>query len=259
MPALYEPNVVYDTSNAAYWENELWKEGTALSPVPADMVTGSCMTVRWSRTQFAGLADDFAEFTLYWSVQAAGVSNLSKLTDADAAVVENKMFTSWFSPIATMVSNDWRAEDALWRHWSADNPRDKQGRVKLSPPWRLQNLGWAGTGTAARLPDQVALTTTFRTASRQHWGRFYMGGITVSSLADYNQGQLPDLGCDTLASAMNSLLVDLADDARIINLWIWSNTYRGCCSVTELAVDSVFDVVRSRRAKQVRYRKVYPA
>lgn len=258
MGTLYSPVVVYDSAQSSYWEDQLWIADTQLVPIPADQLRGSNMTIRWSRTQPTGLDDDYAQWSMNFAVQAAGVGNMSRLDDADAAVVENKMYTSWFTVNAHSISNDWQAVDCIWRHFGADQPKSDKPPYghKLSPPWRLQTLGWTGTDSTPRMPDQVALTTTFRTAARKHWGRFYQGGFGAGQLAEANQGQALSGTCDELAGGMDSFLTDLGDDARIINAWIWSPVYGGALSITEISVDSVFDVIRSRRAKQVRYRKI---
>jgi hypothetical protein len=108
------------------------------------------------------------------------------------------------------------------------------------------------------MPDQVALTTTFRTAGRKHWGRFYTGGWTGNELAaDAQQGHARGVAVDALSTAAKTLLNDLYDDARKTWVCVWSPKYRGAMSVNEVSVDDTWDIVRRRRAKFPSYRKTY--
>ena len=156
--------------------------------------------------------------------------------------------------------SDWSTKEIAWRHFGADFPLDKNGFSKPGPYWRVLPYTVPGAATAARLPDQLALTTTFRTASRRHWGRFYAGGFTALEVsADAQQGHARQTCVDQLALSMQGLLNDLYDDARKTWLVIWSPKYRGALTVNELSVDDTWDIIRSRRAKFPSYRKTYTA
>jgi hypothetical protein len=154
----------------------------------------------------------------------------------------------------SVIANDWTLKETAWRNFGADFPLDVNGFSKPGPVWRLGPTAGAGANTSARLPDQVALSCTFRTASRKHWGRFYSGGYTTAACNDVKAGHATDATVDLLAQQTRAFFVDLANDTRVTIPVIWSPKYRGALSVNEISVDDTWDVIRRRRAKFPSYR-----
>lgn len=258
MAVLWSPELVYDQTQDAYWRNELVTSNARLTPVPPADLRGSHMTCRFARTVAAGASEDFAEFGVHWAVSPIGVAPLVRLDAASASAVEQAVLNTWFTGLRPHISSQWQFTDFVWRHWGADQPLDDRGYSRLSPVWRITSAGpTPGTNSNPRLPDQVALTTTFRTCSRPHWGRFYTGGWATNAVAASLYGQAGAAVVDALSDSFRSTLTTLNSWTQSINLWVWSAKYRGALSVTTLSVDSVPDVIRSRRAKTPNYRKTH--
>lgn len=197
---------------------------------------------------------------LHFSVDAGPGSNMSPLNATDAGVVEAAILADFWTPLKPLIADDWTLKEVQWTHFGADFPRDKNGVCKYGPPWRVTALDQPGTGTGARLPDQVCLTSTYRTASRKHWGRNYWGGwASTSVLSDSKLGHPAASTVDGLASSVRALLVDLNDNARSINMWVWSPVHRGALTVKQISVDDTWDVQRRRRSKSPTYRHSYSA
>jgi len=257
MSILWDSKVVYDSTNASYWTSQAWNPDAELVAMTPSLIKGSIFEVRWSRTVPAGVREDLAMFSFHLAVDAGPGAPMTLLDASDAARVEAAFTTSWYTPMQTSIANDWGIKEYAWRNFGADFPLDKNGFSKPGPAWRIATGPGAGLGASARLPDQVALTATFRTASRRHWGRFYSGGYTVSAMNDSELGHATDVIVDTLATSTRAFLVDLNNDTRVTNAWVWSSKYRGALSINEISVDDTWDVIRRRRAKFPSYRKTF--
>jgi hypothetical protein len=257
MANIYDPVIVHDTTTADYWNSQTKMSDTQMVPLAAALVTGSLMNVIFSRTVPAGAREDFAMMGFHFSVEAGPGAPMSRLDSADAARVENAFDAGAWQGCYTTIANDWTLKEYNWRHFGADFPQDKNGLSKNGPIWRITPIGTTGTNTSPRLPDQVAATVTYRTASRAHWGRNYWGGFTTSSVAEAQLGHILPATVDLLAGSTHTFLNNIADDARKTNMWIWSPKYRGACAVNEISVDDTWDIIRSRRAKFPTYRKTY--
>lgn len=258
MANLWDPVIVYDSAKADYWTNQTVLDGTQLVPVSSALCTGSIMEVHYSRTVPTGVREDLAMFSFHLAVEAGPGAPMSRLDAADAQRVEDSFIATWLTAMNPKIANDWSLKEFAWRHFGADFPLDKNGLSKPGPYWRLKPVaGNNGGDSSPRMPDQVALTTTFRTASRKHWGRYYAGGFTSAALLDSLMGHATTTVVDALATGTHDWLVDINNDSRKTNLWIWSPKYLGACAVNELSVDDTWDVIRSRRAKFPTYRKTF--
>lgn len=257
MANLWDPVIIYDSTESSYWEAQTVKPDTTLTPLAASGVTGTYMANVFSRQVGTGVREDYAMIGFHLGVTAGPGAPLTQFDAADATRATAAFNVNVWSNIQSVIANDWTWKESQFRHFGAAFPLDKNGLSKPGPVWRVEAAGLAGTNTSPRLPDQVALTTTYRTASRAHWGRNYYGGFTSSSLIDAQLGHATTSTVDLLATSMKGFLVDLANDARATYLWVWSPKYRGACAVDEISVDDTFDVIRSRRAKFPTYRKTY--
>lgn len=257
MANLYDPVIVYDSSMATYWDSQTILPDTVKVSVAADQCTGSVMEAHWARTVSSGIREDFAMTTHHFSVEAGPGAPMSRLDASDAARVEASFLDKYLGAIGSSIVTEWVLREYSWRHFSAAYPLDHNGFSKPGPVWRLQPAASSGGASSSRMPDQVALTVTYRTASRKHWGRTYQGGWATSSTTGATHGHASTAVVDSLALGAHDWLNDLYDDARKTALWIWSPKYRGALSVNEISVDDTFDVIRSRRAKFPSYRKTY--
>jgi len=257
MANLWDPVVVYDSAMASYWSEQTYLSDTQLVPLAASAVTGSRMEVHFARTVPTGLREDLAMYAICYAVEAGPGAPMSRLDTADAARVETSFAAKWNANVGFPVATDWTIKEFAWRHVGADFPLDKNGISKPGTYWRIQPSGVPGGASFARLPDQVAITVTYRTASRAHWGRTYTGGYTTNACNDSLMGHITTATVDSLALTFRDHFDDVYDDARKTWPFVWSAKYRGALSVNELSVDDTFDIIRSRRAKFPSYRKTY--
>lgn len=103
------------------------------------------------------------------------------------------------------------------------------------------------------VPDQVAQTVTFRTASRIHWGRIYLPGPYSSGLG--STGRISSTTVDLIVGAVRTM-ANSASSAGF-ELVVPSTSHRAVLGIREMSMDSTADVIRSRRAKRPDYRKTY--
>jgi hypothetical protein len=99
----------------------------------------------------------------------------------------------------------------------------------------------------ARGPDQLALTQTFKTASRKHWGRWYLPFPGIGNL-DLTYGRVGSAIQTNVQGYMRTLL-QVSGGTGLINPVVASIGYKGVMGIRELQTDDIADVIRSRRAK----------
>lgn len=118
---------------------------------------------------------------------------------------------------------------------------DVAGRVERIDEYPI-GVGAGGSG-ADPLPPQVACSVTFRTDKRKNWGRFYLPGLTISTLdAD---GSLESGAMDQIATAAQQMC-----DRGGLNtetLCVWSPTEKTHHDPQQVVVDDIYDIIRSRR------------
>jgi len=255
---MWDNDLSYDSTMATYWQTQLLQPDTRVNSMSSEALHGSIFSVEWARAHPAGLQEDRAIFSVHFAVRAGIAGNYAHLDTIDTDTVHTSFSTHWMATMQPAISNQWSLAQYTWRNFGADFPLDKNGVSKPGPIWRVAGpLTTAGGDDNVRLPDQDALTVTYRTCSRKHWGRNYVGGLTMNWLALHTGHAHPSGAVDKLALAFRSWYQDLWDNPRIIEPVIWSAKYRGIMSINELAVDDVVDIVRRRRAKGASYRKVY--
>jgi len=255
---LYTANVLYDSTNASYWENESFWPGTDLTPLAPAEIEGSQLTVQFSRTVEAGLEEDKAMFRVHLAVDAGPGANMVPLTNAQAQQVEDNFQQAWATHLGALMATRWSQAEFTWRNYGAAYPLAKDGTSKPGPIWRATPLAIPGSSSGVALADQLAATVTYRTPSRQHWGRSYWGGLTTMAFDHELSGKLANGYVQSLCEGFDQWHMANSNEASIVNLWVWSAKHRGALSVTEVSVDDVPDIVRRRRAKGPSFRFTKP-
>lgn len=255
---MWVDQVEYDSAMSEYWQSQVFDPATVLTPSPASSLRGSSLTLSFSRDVAAGLREDRAMVTLHFTVRPGTAGLGSTLDASDAQVVEDAFATDvWTGKMSAAICNTWFLEEYIWRNFGADYPLDDAGNSKPGPIWRARAVHSQGQSVAARLPDQLALTSTYKTASRRHWGRNYWGGFTTNLFQQNAFGHADTTDVDQLAGWLRAWFQNLWDNPRIIDTIVWSPKYRAMLSIDELTVDDVVDVVRRRRPKMASYRKTF--
>jgi hypothetical protein len=141
---------------------------------------------------------------------------------------------------------------------------DQRVWPEASPPLRVTPVTpSAGTGSIDMLPSQVSCSITEQTGTRRRWGRFYMPGPTGGAI-DPGNGRWTTATVDGIAGWALTLYNGLRATATKPVVY----SPRGgvgppafpagdTLPVTYIRVDSIPDIVRSRRQQDAIYRKLF--
>jgi len=128
------------------------------------------------------------------------------------------------------------------------------GFEDMGDPVRIVPVAYAGTASATTLPYQVALSVTEKTVLRKHWGRFYLPCPAHTTLDGYGRWT------STVTAAI-AALTGTAYEALISNGLlpvVASAGSSSLLSITQVQVDDIPDVQRSRRARTTLIRSIAP-
>lgn len=233
-------------STQTYWELQSRFSDTTLQNFVGTGGVSKC-TILWSRTTPAGTREDFVSTNLHMCVHV-GAGSYVALTDSQKADAEADLDT-FTTAIAARQSNQFTLAYYQWHDIIVGDAT--YGQID-----RSTTKSTAGGSASMRLPDQLSVNATFRTAARRHWGRIYLPGIG-SNHYETTYGRVTNAGCDGVASDVRTLANNLVANTAATELVIFSKAHGAVLSVDEIHVDNVPDVVRRRRAKMASYRKIY--
>lgn len=121
----------------------------------------------------------------------------------------------------------------------------------MGPPIQIKTYNAPGTSSGAVLPPQLSQSVTLKHPStggvgrtNSRWGRFYIPGVTTSTL-DIN-GRFDPAWCTLVANAA-VVLYRPVGGANGCKATIWSRKAWGHFDPNVVQVDDVPDVIRSRR------------
>lgn len=217
------------------------------------------LTTSWSRTPTVGVVQD-ADMCTFHFLNLTGGDPDATWTTTDYTTVETAFDTYW-TAIKSLFTGVTKLSELAWR---ADGPEFRPFGDSLSPTLRITPRSVAGAAIAGEmLPPQCAMTVTEvtestflahgvgvpgkapgtgRTQLRNRWGRFYLPAMHPSAVID---GRFSTAACTQVANATRTFY-NACVTAQIIPV-MYSPTTGNCWSVTELHVDDIVDVVRSRR------------
>ena len=185
----------------------------------------------------------------------------SSWTQADFDTVHahlDNLCTSWCS----RMSDDYRWREMRF-YLRTFNPYSiTEPFAKTGPPAIIYPMTVAGTKLAYQAP-QVCVTSTDRTAYPLHWGRNYWphpGGATVASGGMIQPGEVDSL-CELVSGVYELLMADDFFPVVPTTQYTQGTTVipmRGLLTVSEVQVDNLFDILRSRRPKRATYKKILP-
>lgn len=213
------------------------------------------LTASWTRLPPSGIPQDAAQCTFHFLNLTAGVPDAT-WTSGDYTTVESAFDTFWGALVGFYASTV-KLSEFVWR---ADGPAFRPFGSSLSPTLRRTARSAAGTGfTGGTVPDltpQSAITVTEVTDAhftvtdvegsgtqvRNRWGRFYLPACLSANCRD---GRLIAATQTAIANAVNTFY-DAMSTAQLVPV-MYSPTTGHAWNVTEIHVDDIFDVVRSRR------------
>jgi hypothetical protein len=217
------------------------------------------LQVSWARTPTAGVVQDADVCTFHFLNLTNGVPDASWIT-SDYTSVESAFDALW-----TSLRPNYLPEIKLSEYaWRADGPAFKPFGAGLSPTLRIVPKSVAGSGVGGTaLPPQCAMSVTEvtaatydvsgvgvpghapgtgRTQRRNRWGRFYLPAPIAVNLTD---GRFATQYCSDVSGFVRTFY-NACVTAGIIPV-MYSPTTGHAWSVTEVHVDDIVDVVRSRR------------
>lgn len=226
---------------------------------------------RFQRATPVGTEEDVAVFTMN-IVNVTGGQNDPTWTAGDYTACEAAMAELWntlrnfINTSHTLTRVDWYA-----RSFNPAIPLGQDVRTnpgpgvkqpnrfnRAGPPVHITQYNQAGLGAATAEIYQAAMSVTLRTATRPHWGRIYLPGITSSEIGG-TQGRFDTAPITAVANAFAEFQDDLAGQGfhLVVPVTQQQQLYaQGLNWVTEIAVDDIPDVIRRRRPKQVKTRVV---
>lgn len=161
---------------------------------------------------------------------------------------------AWWNALRVYYSNEHVLGEFRWYREDDDTP-------PWGPPARVTTRNVPGTSGANCLPPQVAVTCTERTSnqSRKHWGRFYMPAPAVNGLpGDVLQpdGRISSGFMTLLADRTKTMYDALSASGLQPIVRCKIDGLPVSAEIQEIAVDDIFDVMRSRRYSHVGSRQV---
>lgn len=251
---LWSNTIVCDNTLTDYWNNETILSGASIVPLAAADIGGSRVNYVFTRAVPSTVSEDVEQFHIDMTLVTGG-GPYAMLTDAQKTTAETALLQLW-TDLKPYVATNVTLKELQWRDWRMSGPRDKNGILKLYPLNRLTPVGTVGTDAGNnRLPDQVAATVTYETASRHHWGRSYVPAACVNQVSAY--GRVMTAEVDALALAFRTAFNTLNGLGAATTPVVLSQKYRAFLNINKLQVDNVFDIQRRRRAKFGDYRKAY--
>jgi hypothetical protein len=212
----------------------------------------------WNRSSPSGAPEDQAMVTLDLLNITSGAIDTT-WTNSDFTTCETALDTmvntigGYQNSNHTLVAYKWYRK----RFNDLTNPKPYQPSLN---PVRIQAKTIAGQVGTLPMPYQVACSVTEKTAFPRHWGRVYWPGI-VSSTIQAAGGRWSTTFVDTIAGAFNTAYNTLATAGFypvVPVTQVNKLPARGLLGVEKVQVDDVPDVIRSRRPRQVAYRKILP-
>jgi hypothetical protein len=169
---------------------------------------------------------------------------------ADFAAIETRLNVFYNS---LLDKNSVAVDDVTYRWYRMPRPETGEGPPPVRVTTGPTNIG----GGSQSLPHQVACTVTKVTALRKHWGRIYVGPLSVSMLASLtHDGTFDHTKIDDLAADFEVLRAGAqADDFPMM---VYDKSHKALHSVIGTRVDDIPDVQRRRRTEKSPYRKILP-
>jgi hypothetical protein len=248
----YLHQITRTPDSAAYWATQSMFADTVVTEQPVATLGADRVSLRFGRLVPAGAREDdmFISLTL---AKIVGGGLYSTLLPAELASAETALGV-WVSNWSGVASSGVSCVEYIWHELRANHNTTPKGSEAVGPAVRRTTIAVAGANASSRQPDQLAVTETFRTASRKHWGRIYVPGLALPSY-DTTYGRITNTRCDSLATATRTL--EASWSALSFQLGIWTWKYKAFLPLSELRVDNVADIIRRRRAKQATYFKSF--
>lgn len=241
----FDPIIISPTSSLPYWATQSKEVSTTVQDSGAAVTGCNRAQLVFTRTTPTGLREDVMVINTHvYKIAGAFASFFTGTSDLNAAKTP---ITDWWTAQKVYHSTQVTFREIRW--YVVRDDQDDSG-----PPVRVDTVGVAGTAANVRAPDQLSPTITLITASRKHWGRWYLPGVT-RDFYETTYGRASTATIDTMAANFRTMA--LALETAGFNVCVWSPTARSVLDLYKIQMDDVPDVQRRRRPKQPNYRKVF--
>jgi hypothetical protein len=232
------------------------------------------VVVTFQRNTPAGTVEDMAQIGL--NVVNITLGDIDGSWDDDDFNTVNTHLGTWLNSWQANASATHTAKEIRYyiRSFNPDLPIG-QPVTTLDPATQKPYDRFQNSGTVERVypvnkigsfvtdpsPYQVAMSVTFRTAQRRHWGRVYLPGCSSSDTQQF--GRFLNGAITSIADATAKLHKEAGADGfwlMVPTTQVDSRFHVALQTVTEVVVDDVPDVIRRRRPKQasIKYTGVAP-
>lgn len=191
--------------------------------------------------------EDVAVMTMHIREAVQGSPDFLPVTDEGRQSFTTN-FGTWWGNIRSMVSTYVTFRELRFYDVPAA-PGENMG-----DPVAIKGFATPGTSTSSALPPQCAVSVTFKTSARLHWGRFYIPGLTVAHIDD--KGRLNQTDATTIADQTHVLT---RRDQTGGVLVVFSRSRWAHYDPQEIQVDDIIDVQRRRRFSSPHFRAVKSA
>lgn len=234
-----------ENTNLSYWQNQALTEGTTVRGFEPGLIGFSRLTLQWTRATPVNTREDL--MATHLDFVHTDISTAVPLSATEQGEVEAAMNTA-YTGITNRLSTTLTLSAYVWHNFKPLNTRP-------GPAVRTTLKSVPGTNAGGRNADQLAVSATYITASRKHWGRSYWPFAT-SSATDGQYGRITSSHADAIATMINSVF-STPGAGNGITPCVASLAYKGIMTVQTIQVDDIWDVIRSRRAKTASYRKQF--
>jgi len=215
--------------------------------------------VHWRRGEGSQSPEDDAICTFdFVNITSSEVDNTWTTADYDIATAHLVTFLTEIAPL--IASTHGVKEIRFYRMQFASPMTDIRRFVPSGPPERISTVNVPGASLGEPLPSQVAYSVTERTAIPRHWGRFYLPGLTESSITGnaqrWNAGTV-----DAITNATTTMYTSFAIDELypvVVSTQADKVLAGSLIGVTHVASDNIPDVIRRRRLDLSTYTNVKP-
>jgi hypothetical protein len=234
-----------------------------MSPAPAEWRR---FVAHW---RYTGSTDPKDDMYCTWDISnITGGALDSSWTTTDYTTCESK-FDTFFGAIASNQEPHTVLIEYKWYVRSYNDYGNSHPFAPHGPPVRVTPKGIAGTAGGTLMPPQAAISVTEKTPYPRNWGRFYIPGLG-SAVVDTATPSIKNTVVDSICAATQTLYSGLASSDFQVVVPVTSlgtgprgspgagTPNRTLVNVTQIQVDSSFDVIRRRRSHTTRYRKDLP-
>lgn len=244
--------LTYAEPEAGYWATQSHDVDAIVQSNGGANLGSDMLSIAWQRSAPSNLGEDRA-YSHFWFSKVATPGIFSFVPVGEHATIEG-FANTWLTAIAAKMSTAWSCVEYVWHRYEQGTARTEDGRAqKPGPAVRRVTKAVTGADAGVRMPDQVASTITLRTASRRHWGRTYIGGITATQM-DTTTGRFAQSYVNALADA--TLTFHDAAKAAGYQMGVYSQLHPAFLTPAQIVCDDTPDIQRRRRAKRTQYRRI---